>query len=163
MNIPASIVGLIQRVDLESQTTENMIELALSDGSHLMLPVEEQDVERLLHMAVGATPPPVARTPVHNTSSQPPLPPTDEVHVFDGVGPPAAEVSAVAIQFIQQVQSSLPPAVQAGSRLSSYTNKEGVRTPIRTISTVDEMGNPVLPGLDDTPPDDGDDDGTPEA
>jgi hypothetical protein len=134
MNVGVEIVGLVQRVDLETNAVENSLELRLPDGSSLQTPINEADAERILRLSVGV-PAPVVPPQVESFSAS-----EDDVHIFGGAPaePKAQEVRPV---------SSSPALANSSVRSSLYVNKDGTTTPIRTISMIDEAGNPIIPGL----------------
>lgn len=136
MNVQVSIVGLLQRVDLDSGTVSNMLELAFGDGTRLTVPIGEREAEHILHLSVRAVP------PTRNNE--------DELHIFgdapaddtvqeDLLDTPDALAAALA--------SRMSPPAQRAARASMYTTRDGVSTMFRTVASVDEAGNPLIPGL----------------
>lgn len=178
MNVDVRITGLLQRIDLETHDAANMLELTLPDGSCLTAPISEQDASRILHLAVGAPPPAQQEVYAPHRAVEAPRAPMrmdqDDVLIFGGEPSASAVTETVlsspadieaALRKAQERSTGMTSAAEASSRRSSYTNKEGVKTPIRTIASVDEMGNPILRGVNQSPmPEEGvDEDGVPSA
>lgn len=124
MKVSVTIIGVLQRVDLETQSSTNMIELLLPNGYRFTCEVMERDVTQVINSSVGIDDAP-ADTPEMPSILQ------DELSVFGGeaFAPPAAEITNVRRP--------------AHVREHAYVTKTGVTTKVRTVAK-DEAGNPIL-------------------
>jgi hypothetical protein len=92
----------------------------------------------------------------------------DDVKIFGG-GTDAPAVREDLLDTPEALAAALAsrmsPQAQRVARTAMYTTKEGIATPHRTIATVDEAGNPIIPGLQQAVEQDTgvDEDGVPAA
>jgi hypothetical protein len=145
--IQATIISVMQKVDLQTGALTNLLELSLSDGYCMTVPVSEQDAEHMVRVAVSGghvTQEPAVDACVEVAAIAGPVQrmQEDDVFVFGGDAPSTPQALVLAPPTAPT--SNVRPL--AFARVSTYENKKGDITPIRTVS-MDEAGNPIIPNL----------------
>lgn len=154
MNVPVLLVGVLQRVDLETQVSTNMLEIQLPTGYRITCSISEKDAMQVIGASVGVS-------GQELEESAPPTPMGPEVWTpnFELASVVEEEPSFVRprIAELDSLRKRVPNV-----REHAYIAKNGATTKVLTVPK-DEMGNPIVPSTSGLEADGVDEDGVPAA